>query len=99
MTNITRPTTVRVLHSLLLVFVILWAQYIVLTHEHDSPHSHADKLCKICVSGEHLGHALAHSAQAGINPIKEFFLAGLIVHAYPVLFFTHALARAPPTGF
>ncbi|WP_455212235.1 hypothetical protein [Kaarinaea lacus] len=103
MTNRIHPTICSpkrcLLNSLLLLLVIVGAQFIVLTHSHDSLHHNADALCKVCISGEHLSHAITGVAAAGLISAIEFFHAGWNIHTYPKLSFTHALARAPPAGF
>jgi hypothetical protein len=97
--NLDCPNTIRALNSILLVFVILGAQFVVLTHTHDSEHHNVDALCKVCINGEHLGHALVNSGNAGVPKVKEFFRLDDIASVFPILFFTHALARAPPGNF
>ena len=98
MTTGFRPNKVRVLNSLLLVLVILGAQFVVLTHTHDSSHHSADSLCKVCVSGEHSGNALIGSPPGQVQSITEFFLPRFVTQVYLRLFSTQALARAPPAS-
>ena len=89
----------RVFGYLLLVLMVLGAQFVVLTHTHDAAHLAPDMLCKVCISGEHLGHALTASDEAGIPSLAQFFHLDFIRQDYHALFFTHALARAPPANF
>ena len=98
MTNRIRPNKVNLLYNFLLVVALLGAQFVVLTHTHDSLHNTTDALCKVCISGEHLGQALTGAVPAGINILKGFFITGWIVRIYPDLFFIRALARAPPAS-
>ncbi|WP_455204517.1 hypothetical protein [Kaarinaea lacus] len=94
-----RSKTLRILNSLLLVGVILSAQFVVLTHKHDSLQHNADALCKVCISGEHLGHGLATITYARIAVEKASFFDNIIIQFYPSFNFTHSLARAPPIRF
>jgi len=95
----TRANKLRFHYSAMLVVALLFAQYIVFSHTHDSLHHNTDALCKICISGEHLGHGLASASDVGVPSIKEFFLVGSATKVYINLFFTCALARAPPAFF
>lgn len=91
-----RSKTFRILSSLLLVCAILSAQLVALTHTHDSLHHNTDSLCKVCISGDQLGHGLATVTNAGIAVVKESFSDSVIIQFYPSFNFTHSLARAPP---
>jgi hypothetical protein len=93
------PNTPLIVNYLLLGLLILGAQFVVLTHTHDAAHPSVDVLCKVCISGEHLGHALIASGRIGTSPLTQFFHLDFISDDYVVSFFTHALARAPPGNF
>lgn len=97
MTRVPRSLKVRILNSALLLLVILSAQFIVLTHTHDPLHHNADVVCKVCVSGDHLGHGLVHAAGNYAIAVGLVSPSGFVTLSHPIVFFTHALARAPPT--
>lgn len=79
-----------------LVFGLLLAQWLVLTHVHDQQSTSPDSLCSVCVTGEHFSHAVSSSpvvvtSQAVTQTVLDVFEHIILQQFVP---FFHS--RAPP---
>ncbi len=79
-----------------LVFGLLLAQWLVLTHVHEQTNSTPDSLCSVCLTGEQFNHVVGSSLAPISQQVVPQFVLVVVSDYFTQLFLSAYQSRAPP---